>query len=159
MKRILLAVLVFFLLCSVGWADGTCTPSYSSADQSRTIYTITYTCTADAVAATFPSTVFNPGIMEALKNGGYYLYEVYVSSGATAATATTDITATDSRGLDLLGGAGTSRTDFDSDCRFFPKNSDGGYAYVPVTDTSWTLAIANNAVGSAILYIDFVFVK
>lgn len=155
MKKLILALALLLVSARV-FAAGTCVPSYSDAGS---VFTISYACTADAAAATYPSTTLDANVMASLKKRGFYLYEVYTSPGATAPTDETDFTLADSNGLDILGTAGLNKIDATSDLRFFPKNSAGGYSFPAITGTAYTMAISNNAVNSAVTAITFVFVK
>ena len=151
-----LALLIFLLFAGNAFAAGTCVPTYQD---NGTVYAITYTCTADAALATYPSTALNTSVTKMLKDRSFHLYEVYTSPGGTAPTDETDLALTDANGLDVLGGAGTNGIDATSDLRFFPENSDGAYSFPYITGTVYTMAITNNAVNSAVTTIQFVFAK
>lgn len=136
---------------------GTITQTRKKAKKANTM-TLTFACTADAADGSFPATAFDTAFMaEAARHGGW-VYSVETWPGATTPTNDSDLTITNENSLDILGGNGANQIHSSNKKWFLPKNTDGGYAYYPVTeDTTLTLNITNNAVNSAIVNIRVTF--
>lgn len=142
---VILAVLA--LLPAGAFAAGTVTAD-GGCDTDTKICTCTITWTADAAAATVPTTNLLtagcPGI-----NG--YLVIARVGTGATAPTALYDITLTTPAGtdtVDVMGGALKDLSQAGGEQR--PPQTEAGTPYpVPVDLRAVSFALANNAVNSA----------
>ena len=152
MKKIFLT-LVVWAFASSAFAAGSVSQGETTTYRDN-MRIITLTCTADESDGSFPATDIAIGDAD-----GFYLYEIRTAPGATAPTDATDLTLTNSNGLDVLGGAGTDKIDATSSLRFFPKNTDGEYAFPAITETPLTLTITNNSVNAAVFTIEIVFVK
>lgn len=109
---------------------------------------ITASCVADAAAATFPDTVLP-------KFAGTLLH-LETNPGATAPTANYDITITDQNAIDVLQGVGANRHTTSSERANIVYSGGLDHPAVAIDDVL-TLAIANNAVNSAITVIELVY--
>ena len=158
---------VLVLINSYAFATvGTCTQALSDttdvATKAVTFKTLTFICTADVSAATYPSTAVNSANMAELL-GGWMLLTGSSLNGATGPTAGTLITLSTATEGDILGGAGKTPTAATAAlANKFTPLTDTGYAtsgMVPITG-NLTLALpSGNAVNSAITTIVFKFVK
>jgi len=151
MKRFItiIALALALLLPSSLWAVavGTCTQAYALIPTSN-ISTITYTCTASADDASFPSTATSTDITAAIK--GMYIIEARTNPG-TAPTAAYDIVINDADGIDLMGGTMADRSATVSQ-RSIPALSTGVYGGTAV-DGVLTLAISGNSNNSAVVVV------
>lgn len=109
---------------------------------------IVMTCTADAAAATFPNTV--------LPSFQGRLLHLETDPGATAPTALYDVTITDAHSLDVLQGVGANRSATVTERANIVYSGGLDHPYVSISDVL-TLAIANNAVNSAVIVIELVY--
>ena len=161
MKKLLAALFLLAVIASPVFGAGTCTQTLEDIriDLNREPYqrVLTFTCTADASAATFPSTPIDTAYVTRLK--GWYLYKVITNPGGTAPTDNWDFTITDGDGIDVLGGNGANRHTTSSQM-IAPLLTTGVYFAQPVLDT-WTMAIADgsNLVNSAGIVIKAIFVR
>lgn len=105
------------------------------------IRSLTYTCTADAAAATYPDTVL-PAIEGRL-------LKLVTNPGAVQPTDNYDITITDQNGADVLQGVGANRDTLNTETALIVYSGTGTHPCVDEADTL-TMAIANNAVNSAV---------
>lgn len=107
---------------------------------------LTFTCTASADAATYPSTDTSTEITAAIL--GMCIAEVRTNPGGTAPTAAYDIVINDTDGIDLMGGALANRSATASERVVPALNAVGTYGSTLI-DGTLTLVITNNAVNSA----------
>ena len=153
---IILAVLFCFGINAYGAGTVVEVPAWLNAETMT--FTVTFTCTADAAAATYPATAFSAATTTALK--GWHLYRVRINPGAVAPTANYDLTITE-QGGDVLGGAGLNLSATATEFRAPAVASVGtsyGIGEVTMADT-WTLTLENNAVNSAVTVITLFFTK
>lgn len=118
---------------------------------------VTLTCTADAVAHTYPATVVNtlPNVLS--RNlVGLYLYDVQAYPGVVAPTDATDLTITNEAGIDLLGDKGTNLIDATSKTQTL-VGPNGVYAPQLITGNI-TVTISNNLVDSAVVTLVLTFI-
>jgi len=160
MFRILNTTMLILLLTSSAWAVGTVTQKVAMVCEPNTsvcFKTLTFVCTADSAAATYPATAVSESNHAQLK--GWALMMGSTLNGATAPTALWDIAITEG-GVDVLGTAGADRpgtTAISSQFRPLTSTSYLMPGLRPVADT-WTLAITNNLVNSAVATIKLFFV-
>ena len=158
MKKLLLAIALLFALTTSSFAAGTCVEG--TVVDYPSVREVSFVCTADASAATYPSTLFSPSAMSKIL--GWYLMTGSCLNGATGPTASTAFTLSTTRESDILGGAGKSPTVTTAGVASkFTPITDTVYAtsgLVPITD-NLTLASTGNAVNSAIVTLVFKFVK
>jgi hypothetical protein len=130
------------------------------------IYTITYTCTADAADGSYPATTLTyldaSGTSQTLLSffRGWHLYRIRINPGVTAPTADYDATITEESG-DVTGGALADLSATVTEFRVPSIASAGtsaGIGAVTMADT-WTLNLSNNSVNSAITVITLFFSK
>jgi hypothetical protein len=110
---------------------------------------LTFTCTADAAAATFPTTSTNDDITDIIQ--GMYITEVRTNPGSTAPTDNYDIVINDADGIDLMGGSLLNRDASNSEAAA-PAIATGVYWPRPV-DGALTISISNNSVNSAVVVV------
>jgi hypothetical protein len=164
MKKLLMVILALVLMApSSLWAVGTCTQAVTDVwidNRSVNTRVLTFVCTADVAAATYPSTAVSDANMLLLS--GWILLTGSTLNGATGPTASSVITLSTTTEGDILGGAGKT-----------PPAATAALAnkFRPITDTAnltpgpvpisgnLTLAITGNAVNSAVTTIVFKFVK
>lgn len=127
---------------------GTITQTYATIPNSN-ISVLTFTCTADAAAATFPDTATSDAITAAIK--GLYITEVRTNPGTTAPTDDYDIVIKDADGIDLMGGSLLNRDTSNSEAAA-PAIATGVYWQRPV-DGALTISITGNAVNSAVVVV------
>jgi len=122
-----------------------------------------FTCTADSAAATYPATstgtktnsTHNRTFTEHIT--GWFLQKIIVDPGATAPTVNSDLTITDSHGIDILDGNGTDLI----------HNTTSKQSYFMIAGVTslqpilgdLTVTITNNSVNSAIIVISLVCVR
>ena len=157
---------VLVLVNSYAFATvGTCTQALSDTTDVETkavvFKTLTFVCTADVSAGTYPSTVVNSANMTELL-GGWFLMTGSSLNGATGPTASSVIKLTTTTEGDILGGAGKTATAATAglDSKFKPI-VDTVYlvsGVVPIT-SGLTLAITGNSVNSAVVTLVFKFIK
>ena len=87
---------------------------------------------------------------------GWFLHKIIVNPGTTAPTAATDLTITDSDGIDYLDGNGTDLIHNIDSKQSYPA-IDGVPSLQPIT-SDLVLTITNNAVNSATLTVKLFFV-
>lgn len=147
---------------TLSWAVGTCTQAVTDYPSitNPSVKKLVFVCTADASAATYPSTAVTAANM--LKLNGWTLISGSSVNGATGPTASSTITLSTTNEGDILGGAGKT-----------PSAATAALAnkFKPVVDTAYvvtgpvpitgdlTLAISGNAVNSAVTTIVFKFLK
>lgn len=114
-------------------------------------YVLTLLCTHHTDATL--SVALASGIMRKL--GGLYILAIKSYPGSVAPTDATDLSATDSDGLDLLGANGTNFIDATSTLQTRGYNTllSTDEKILAVDDEIWTIATANNAVNSATFYL------
>jgi len=108
MKKFL-ALLALTLFVWVGSALGAGTVTQTDVQIYPNTRALTFTCTADAEAHTYPVTASNVDI------DGYVFLVVTNPSGVTAPTDNYDITLTDSNGVDIMGGELLNRDETNSE--------------------------------------------
>ena len=105
MKKILIIpTLILLLVVPQVWAAGTVTQTWATV--SSNTYLLTFTCTADVSAKTYPATDSKHAI-----DG--YVFLVITDPGTTSPTDDYDITLNDDNGIDIMGGSwliGTKQT-------------------------------------------------
>jgi len=140
MKK-LLAAFVFVLLCAgLAYGAGTCVETVSTYKDGD--FMLTWTCTGDASDGTFPATTSNfRG-----NNIDGYIYQVVTDPGATAPTASYDITITDANGVDIMGAELENRSATATEQKV-PKI--GGLYGARRVNGTMTLNITNNSVTAA----------
>jgi hypothetical protein len=152
MKKYLAVIAVAVMLALAGspaLAAGTCTQALESLPGSIQSYVrvLTFTCTADSAAATYPETAVSSAILDDIT--GWYIYYVETKPGTTQPTDNYDIVIEDAGGMDLMGGTLANRDTLNKE-RAFPKvdtaNALYGGSYIV---GATTLKITNNAVNSA----------
>jgi hypothetical protein len=158
-NKLSLILAVAFMLGSYlnAFGAGTCTQAITNFPTNTTTWqkVLTFTCTADAANATYPSTAISAANANNLK--GWYLYKLITNPGSTAPTDNWDFTLSDGDGIDVLGGAGANRHTTTSQM-IAPLLTTGVYFAQPVLD-AWTLAITGNSVNSAVIVIQAIFVR
>jgi hypothetical protein len=141
MKRLLLALLLVLFAVSPLWAAGSVSETwYANTDRSGGV--IILTCTADAAAATYPSTATT-------KNIYGYVTKVVTNPDAVSPTDDYDITLSDSDGVDIMGGALANRDETNSEVAV-PYFTDQAVYGASQVYGALTIAISNNAVISAV---------
>ena len=146
MKKILL-IIAFCLMSVQAWAAGTCVENASDSFNGEALRWKTYTCTADSSDGTMDNTT-----VTGFK--GYYLYTVETWPGATAPTDDSDYTLSDgdTPSKDLMDSNGVDGIDQTTKEIHIPS------VYYMVKG-NLVLAISNNAVHSAIIYVRITGVK
>lgn len=166
MKRLLYVFIILLALVistqAFGATAGTVTETLRNVyttDGILSFKVVTLTCTASVDAATYPSTALTSAANDQLRGWSLMMMSTY--NGSTAPTALYDVTLADAVGVDILGGAGANR----------PGTAGVSSQVRPRTDTSLllpglrpvystlTLAIANNAVNSAVVTIQLFFMR
>lgn len=125
---------------------GTVTQSASLLGHIRRL---TFTCVADAAAATFPDTV----VTEAIEGR---LLKLVTNPGAVQPTDNYDLTIEDQHGHDVLEGVGANRDTLNTEEVPIVYTGTVIHPCVDETDTL-TLKITGNAVNSAAVVIDVYF--
>jgi hypothetical protein len=147
MKRfyLIIALALALLFPSSIWAAaaGTITQAISYT-QNPTIKILTFTCTASADDASFPSTATSTANTAEIE--GHYITEVRTNPG-TAPTTLYDIVINDTDGIDMMGGTLADRSATLSQ-RAIPALATGIYGGSAI-DGALTLVITNNSVNSA----------
>jgi hypothetical protein len=146
-RNILILVLVYACIAvSCVYGAGSCTQALEKIPNSN-IAVLTFTCTADGAAGTFPTITTGTDITAAIR--GYSIAEVRTAPGATAPTNLYDASMNDSLGVDLMGGTliDRSSTKFE---RATPLLGTGNYGPSPI-DTALSLVITGTSVNSAII--------
>lgn len=107
MKRliIIIAIIATMIAPVTVWAAGSC--EVRPLDVIGGSYTVTLTCTGDATDGTVPNITIPAPIMERLMFK-YYLYHVWAFPTADGVTPTSAAVTVQMRGVDLLGGQGTT---------------------------------------------------
>jgi hypothetical protein len=118
---------------------------------------LTFTCTGGtgAETGTWPATAVSTAYTTNLK--GWYLYKVMTNPGAGPPEDNWDFTMIDGNGIDVLGGAGANRHTTTSQM-IAPLLTTGVYFAQPLLGT-WTFTPSGNTTASAIIVVDFVFVR
>lgn len=129
---------------------GTVTQTLANLGNNTGGKVLTFTCTAAADDATFPSTATNAAITAAIE--GMYIVEVRTNPGATAPQAAYDIVLNDTDGIDVMGGSLADRSATASE-RAIPMLVTGGTYGSTLIDGALTLVITNNNVNSAIVVV------
>lgn len=157
MKRLFwLLLLTILLLAQVAYGAGTCTQATTKATNGNQI-TVTFTCTADSVAASYPDTAIATNTMAYLS--GWYLDMVEINPGSTAPTANYDVYLLNANGTDILGGAGENRSATANET-VVPRKSTSVALYGGMFhDGTLTLRISNNLVNSAVTVIKCIFTR
>ena len=150
MKRItlILALALALLFPSSLWAaaaPGTVTQAISYT-QNPAIKVLTFTCTASADDASFPSTATSAANTAEIE--GHYIIEVRTNPGTVAPQALYDIVLNDTDGIDIMGGTLANRSATVSE-RAIPALATGIYGGTAI-DGALTLVITGNNVNSAV---------
>ena len=159
--RYFFTILVILLFTVQAYAAGSITGTATRVpvrQGSPPMVLITLTCTADATAHTWPATVVNTlDNVSTYDLRGLKLYSVMaIPSAVTAPTAATDLTITDTNGVDLLGGKGT---DFISDtAKTWIPAGPSNYAFPALITGNITVTMSNNLVNSAVITLVLQFV-
>ena len=148
MKKFL-ALLVLTLFIWVGSALGAGTITQSDVQIYPNTRALTFTCTADAAAHTYPVTASDGNI-----DG--YVFLVVTNPGTVGPTDNYDITLTDSEGIDIMGGELADRSNSAEEQAVPLIGAVFGSRYVrgPLTVT-----ITNNSVASAVVIIRIYYYK
>lgn len=128
--------------------------SVTSELYSGNIGAVTITWTADASAATVPSTDLS-AYMGAFN--GWFLFKMDADVGTTAPTNLYDVTISNSIG-DITGGALTDLLEAGNQVNIMPLSDDDYEIMVPVS-SALTFALTNNSVNSATGTIKLYFVR
>ena len=140
MKKFL-ALVALTLFIWVGSALGAGTITQTDVQIYPNTRALTFTCTADASAHTYPVTASNVDI------DGYVFLVVTNPSGVTAPTDAYDITLTDSDGVDVMGGELADRSDSNSEQAVPLIDGVFGSRFVK---GPLTITITGNSVDSAV---------
>lgn len=155
MKKLILtfALIGALILPNLSWGAGTVVETLREIcpDRGSCIKEVTLTCTADAAAATYPSTT----LTSVLK--GWWLEKVITNPGSTGPTDNWDYVLNDADGVDMLGGTGANRSITASQANW-PLVATGVYRAQPINN-SVTLVITNNSVNSATVVMKAIFTK
>lgn len=159
-KTILFALLALLLSASLSLAaaPGTCTQAVTDIPNDVVfppMKVLTFTCTASADDASFPSTATSTETTARIQ--GYYLIEARTNPGAVAPQALYDIVLNDSDGIDLMGGQLANRSATVSE-RAIPALATGIYGGTAITGTL-TLAVTGNNVNSAVTVITAILAR
>lgn len=171
MKRILVLLIGLCLPSATVWAAGTCVITNVTSTQNASnrvpdaeTVIMTLTCTADAAAGTFPSTLipltgFSPAnsLLNAWNLTGYILYAVGRTPGATAPTANYTTTITDNRGYNLDNALLTTNGTATGTQWTWISPTTAPYPVFPVVRSALTVAITANSVNSASITLDLIF--
>lgn len=171
MRKTLLTFMIVLLVltCSIhAQAVGTVVASeLVLLDAESGIYMVTYTCTADSAAATFPATALtyldSSGTSQTLLSffQGWHLYRIRINPGVTAPTDNYGITILE-QGGDVCGDALLLLDTADTEFRAPAIASAGasvGIGGATMADT-WTVTFDGvNAVNSAIVVFTLFFTK
>jgi hypothetical protein len=147
--KLVLAALLAVALSATAVARvpvGTCTQAYSSIGNIRLV---TLTCTADAAAATFPSTDLTTKIEGRL-------LKLVTNPGATAPQDNYDLVLNDQHGADVLQGVGANRHTTTTQEVAIVYSGTGTHPVVDEQDTL-TLVITGNNVNSAITVVSIYY--
>lgn len=110
---------------------------------------VSFTCTADAAAATYPATTLTHKI-----DGK--LLKLVTNPGAVQPTDNYDITITDQNGIDVLQGVGANRDTLNSEEAAIVYSGTNVQPCVSFGDTL-TLNVSGNSVNSAVTVIDLYY--
>lgn len=157
MRRLTAFLAICIMLCPLlAWGVGTCTESISRHGQpANDVVVVTFTCTADAAAATYPATSLSSTALQHV--GGRYLALATTNPGTTGPTAAYDIVLNDADGIDVMGGTLANRSATASE-QAVPLLMTGVYGGRLVAG-SLQLAVTGNSVNSAVTVINFHFVR
>ncbi len=161
MKRLIFCITALVLLVvpilsySAGTFTGTSTPYYNRATGKVEGFIVHLVCTANDPATTISSSIDTISGVNTYSLAGTNLHNVKSYPGATAPTDASDLTITDSYGVDLLGGKGTNLID-STDYTQTLVGPSGAYAPQRSIGTK-SVTITNNAVANAVinLILDF----
>ncbi len=151
MKRKPILILLTIVALALGWcmatfADGTCPQNLIGIlDSDKRIgkYELTFDCTADASAATYPATAISAANLAKLAT--WYLYRAETKPGATAPTDLYDITIVNANGVDVVGGLLLNRSSSTTqDVLLWPSTG-----YYQVGLSTLTVTPTGNSVNSA----------
>jgi len=166
--KLLGAAALFLLLAGQAWAVGTCTLSNVTSSQIAAQSTripdagtviVTLTCTADASAATFPSTTipvsgyYPASYLNTYNLTGFLLYQVGRTPGTTQPTGNYTVTITDSRGFAMDLGLLTSNGSASAAQLTTMNSTTSSY---PLVKSALTITITGNSVKSAQITLDLV---
>ena len=139
MKKILIILtLILLLVVPQVWAAGTVTQTWATV--SSNTYLLTFTCTADVSAKTYPATDSKHAI-----DG--YVFLVITDPGTTSPTDDYDITLNDDNGIDIMGGELANRDETNSEQAVPKIDAVYGSRWV---DGVLEIAVTGNSVASAV---------
>jgi hypothetical protein len=148
MKRFLTAliILAFLMLHGMAFAAGTVTQKVDKYPNAN-LQVLTFSWTADAAAATIPSTATSDANTQAII--GWYVWAIETDPGSTAPTPNYDIVINDANGFDIAGGQLANRSATATE-RVIPKLDATASLYgASLINSALTLVITNNLVNSA----------
>lgn len=146
-KRLFLNFGLVFFLCGNVFAAGTVTQT--DVKVYGNVRLLTFTCTADASAHTFPPTASTVDI-----DG--FVFLVVTDPGTTAPTDDYDITLTDANGVDIMGGELLNRDESNSEQAVPLIDGVFGSRYVKGV---LTINISNNSVNSAVVVVKIFYYR
>jgi len=138
-SKFLGALILVLFFCGSALGAGTITQSDVKVYDN--VRMLTFTCTADASAHTYPVTASNVDI------DGFVFLVVTNPDGTTAPTDAYDITLTDSDGVDVMGGELADRSDSNSEQAVPLIDGVFGSRFVK---GPLTITITGNSVDSAV---------
>jgi len=149
MKRLTMIIFAALFALTVGTpahAVGTVTQKLDKYPNAN-LQVVTFTWTADAAAATIPSTATTDAITAAII--GWYVWAIETDPGSTAPTAAYDIVLNDANGFDIAGGQLANRSATATE-KVIPKLDATTSLYgAHLVNSALTLVITNNLVNSA----------
>jgi len=160
-KKFISLLLTLAMICVpfISYAGGSLTQTGTNVfkcygDKSEVcVWTLTWT--GSSVDGNFTSTALDTTTVDKVR--AHYLTIVDTDNSTTAPTTGYDITLTNARGMDILGGVATNRTSNVPE-RVFVE-TDNTTSYTPIGDEVLTLNISGNSVASATGIIKFWFFK
>lgn len=147
MKKFLIAIVIVLFHAGNVLALGTVTQSDVAIYDN--VRVLTFTCTADVTAHTYPVTTSSGNI-----NG--YIFLVVTNPGGVAPTTLYDITLTDSDGVDIMGGELANRSATLSEQAVPLMGNVYGSRFVNGT---LTITITNNSVNSAVTVVKIFYYR
>lgn len=136
--------IIFLISSSIVHAAGTVVVTTETMPNNMDVRTITFTWTADAAAATVPSTTLTADQIAYVQ--GFHCYLAITDPGATAPTADYDIVINDTLSCDVFGGELADRSATTSEqCSPAVGSAYGGRTCLG----AWTFVLTNNSVNSA----------
>ena len=137
-SRLILIIALFLVLTQSAYSAGTITEQMQTHGNIRVII---LTCTADAAAATYPTTE-----VSAFEGR---LIKMVTNPGSPAPTDDYDIVINNQHGTDVLGGRGANRDTANNEEVELWDNEPTGQITITTGDTL-SIIISNNSVNSAV---------